>query len=64
MLVKWCHIQIKIGSILPILHVNSDPPSVRRISIFWTNEYPNIFVTIDIGQMNIQIYSPWNNGRE
>ena len=25
---------------------------------FWTNEYPNIFGTIDIGQMNIQIYSP------
>ena len=24
---------------------------------YWTNEYPNIFVTIDIGRMNIQIYS-------
>ena len=37
--------------------------SVRRIG-FWTNEYPNLFVTIDIGQMNIQIYSARNNGRE
>ena len=30
--------------------------SVGQISIFWTNEFPNIFVTIDIGRMNIQIY--------
>ena len=27
--------------------------------LFWTNEYPNIFITIDIGRMNIQIYSAY-----
>ena len=31
--------------------------SVGQISIFWTNEYLNIFVTTDIGRMNIGIYS-------
>ena len=31
--------------------------SVGRISFFGTNEYSNIFITIDIGQMNIRIYS-------
>ena len=31
--------------------------SVGRISFFWMNEYPNIFVTLDIARMNIRIYS-------
>ena len=30
--------------------------SVGQISNFWTNEYLNIFVTIDIVRMNIRIY--------
>ena len=29
--------------------------------IFGMNEYPNIFVTIDIGQMNLQIYLSGKN---
>ena len=34
--------------------------SVGRISCFWTNEYPNILVTIDIARMNIPMYSDKN----
>ena len=30
-----------------------------NIIFFWTNAYPNIFVTTDIGRMNILIYSAW-----
>ena len=26
---------------------------------YWTNEYPNIFVSINRWWMNIRIYSPW-----
>ena len=28
-----------------------------KYNFFWTNEYPNIFVTVDIGRMNIRIFS-------
>ena len=32
---------------------------VGRRSFFWTNEYPNTFITIHNGQMNIWIYLAW-----
>ena len=30
-----------------------------RYHRYWTNEYPNIFVSINRWQINIRIYSPW-----
>ena len=30
-----------------------------RYHRYWTNEYPNIFVSINRWQMNIRIYLPW-----
>ena len=34
------------------------------ISVFWMNKYPNIFVTIDNGRVNLQIYSGGKNDRK
>ena len=46
-------IQAKVGNTECKLRDNI---SVGQINFFWTNEYPNIFVTIDIRRMNNQIY--------
>ena len=48
--------QLNHISKLPTTNYLTTAQCVGRISFFWTNKYPNIFVTIDIGRINIPIY--------
>ena len=60
---SWSYEAIKtISSLYEALHISIKEPYWKTKYcqyVYWTNEYPNIFVSINRWQMNIQIYSPW-----
>ena len=56
LLIKAFFMSCICSNIFKANYVLRPHPVWDECNFFWTNEYKNIFVTIDIGRMNIRIY--------